>query len=81
MVLEREEVSVCLHEPGFDPDVIVTADTEALYNVYMGRRTLSSAIRNELVRLDGARSLVRAFPRWFSWSDFAPTVRSAANSS
>jgi DNA-binding HxlR family transcriptional regulator len=79
LVLEREEASVCLHEPGFDTDVIVTADTEALYSVYMGRRTLNSAIRDELVRVDGAPSLVRAFPRWFAWSDFAPTVRFAAN--
>jgi DNA-binding HxlR family transcriptional regulator len=80
LVLEREEASVCLHEPGFDTDIIVTADTEALYGVYMGRRTLSSAIRDELVRVDGAPSLVRTFPRWFSWSDFAPTVRGAASS-
>jgi DNA-binding HxlR family transcriptional regulator len=80
LVLEREEASVCLHEPGFDTDVVVTADTEALYGVYMGRRTLSSAIRDELVRVDGAPSLVRAFPRWFAWSDFAPTVRAAGNS-
>jgi DNA-binding HxlR family transcriptional regulator len=78
LVLEPDEASVCLHDPGFDTDIFVTADTAALYGVYLGRRTLSSAMREGLVTVVGAPSLVRAFPRWFTWSDFAPTVRAAA---
>ena len=78
LVLEPEEASVCLHSPGFDTDVFVTADTEALYGVYLGRRTLQSAMREGLVTVEGTPSLVRAFPRWFTWSDFAPAVRAAA---
>jgi len=78
LVLEPDEASVCLHDPGFDTDVFVTADTEALYGVYMGRRTLRSAMLEGLVRVEGPSNLVRAFPRWFTWSDFAPTIRSAA---
>jgi len=78
LVLDRDEASVCMHDPGFDTDVSVMADTEALYCVYMGKRTLSSAIKDGLVTIHGPRALVRDFPRWFSWSDFAPTVREAA---
>ena len=77
LVLEPEETSVCLHDPGFDTDVFVVADTEALYCVYLGRRTLGSAMRDGLVSVVGPSSLVRDFGRWFAWSDFAPTVRAA----
>lgn len=80
LVLEPHEASVCVHDPGFDADVVVTADTEALYCVYTGRRTLASAMKDGLVAIDGRREIVRAFPRWFNWSDFAPTVREAARS-
>ena len=75
LVLTRQEVSVCLHDPGFDTDVHVTADIAALYDVYLGRRTLAQAMATEQVALSGPLPLLRAFPRWFTWSDFAPAVR------
>jgi DNA-binding HxlR family transcriptional regulator len=37
LVLEPSEVSVCLQHPGFDVDLQVSADTTALYRVYLGR--------------------------------------------
>ncbi len=77
LVLDPDEVSVCLHDPGLEVDLVVTADTEALYAVYLGRRTLRGAMREDLVRLAGPPALVRAFPGWFAWSDFAPDVRAA----
>ena len=78
LVLESEEVSVCVHPPGFDVDVNVVADTEALYGVYLGRHTLAHAMRDGLVEVTGVPGMVRAFPRWFTWSDFAPLVRASA---
>lgn len=77
LVLDPDEVSVCLHPPGFDTDVFVTADIKALYCVYMGRITLLNAMRDGLVTVEGPSTLVRAFPRWFAWSDFAPIARVA----
>jgi DNA-binding HxlR family transcriptional regulator len=75
LVLQPEEASVCLTEPAFGTDVLVTTTTATLYDVYLGRLDLRSAVRDELVRLDGRPSLVRSFPSWFTWSDFAPAVR------
>ncbi len=75
LVLSRQEVSVCLQDPGFDTDVHLTADLAALYDVYLGRRSLAQAISAGLVELAGERQLVRDFPHWFTWSDFAPAVR------
>ena len=77
LVLDRGDVSVCLRHPGFDSDVLVTADIAALYRVWLGRSTLAEAMRSHLVQLDGPPALVRAFPGWFAWSPVADVVRAA----
>jgi DNA-binding HxlR family transcriptional regulator len=78
LVLEREEPSVCVFDPGFDIDVIVTADTVTLHKVWMERTTLKEALRNEFVTLEGSRELTRAFPSWFKLSVFAETSSAVA---
>lgn len=78
LLIEPAEASICLKHPGFDIDVIVTADIGALYQVWLGRILLEEAIRTRQVRLDGAPSDVQAFPRWFARSRMADTVRAAS---
>jgi DNA-binding HxlR family transcriptional regulator len=77
MILQKDDVSICLKHPGFDTDVLVTADLDALYEVWLGRITLAGAIAARRVDLDGLPSLVRAFPRWFMLSPLADAVRRA----
>jgi DNA-binding HxlR family transcriptional regulator len=77
LLIEPADVSVCLKHPGFEIDVIVTANIMAFYRVWLGRMTLSEALRTEQVRLDGAPADLRAFPQWFTWSPMAETVRAA----
>jgi DNA-binding HxlR family transcriptional regulator len=72
-----ERMDVCLKNPGFDIDVTVSADIVAFYRVWLGRVTLSEALRRQQVRLDGARADVSAFSGWFAWSPMADTVRAA----
>jgi DNA-binding HxlR family transcriptional regulator len=72
LVLERSEPSVCMFDPGFEIDVVVTADTVTLHKVWMGRTTLQEALRDELITLEGPRSLTKAFPSWFALNVFAP---------
>jgi hypothetical protein len=63
LVLERPEPSVCLTPPGFDTDLLVTADTLALHRVWMGRLTFGEALARRLVQVDGPPS----------WSAPSPT--------
>jgi hypothetical protein len=63
--------------PGYDIDVIVKADIVAFYNVWLGRLTLSEAMRGRHVQLDGTPADVRAFSGWFAWSPMADAVRVA----
>jgi DNA-binding HxlR family transcriptional regulator len=75
LVLESEGASICYEDPGLPTDVWVRADTEALYRVYMGRTSLTEAVDDGRVSLHGTIAMVRNFPRWFTWSHFAATVR------
>jgi DNA-binding HxlR family transcriptional regulator len=77
LLLEANDVTVCWEDPDFPIDLLVTADTVALHEIWLGRRALLDAMRNDLVVLDGPIELVRAFPSWLALSVFA-TIAPAA---
>ena len=73
-VIELTGASVCLQNPRFDVDVIVTADIAAFYRVWLGRMTFAEAVRRGDVRLDGIPADIRSFQHWFAWSPMADTA-------
>jgi DNA-binding HxlR family transcriptional regulator len=77
LLIEPNDVSVCLKDPGFDVDVVVTSDIMTFYQVWLGRLSVVNALRQKLVHLDGAPTDIRAFPTWFTWSPMADSVRAA----
>jgi hypothetical protein len=77
LLIEPNDVSVCLKHRGHDVDVLVTADIMAFYRVWLGRSTLPEALQRNQVRLDGTPADLRAFPHWFDWSPMADAVRAA----
>jgi hypothetical protein len=78
LVLERPEVDLCLKDPGFLVDIVVSADLRTLTRVWMGDVRLAETVRAGLIRLDGPPSLVRAFPTWLTLSAFAGVERVGA---
>ncbi|MGI9119306.1 MAG: winged helix-turn-helix transcriptional regulator [Acidimicrobiales bacterium] len=77
LVLEPGDASVCLQEPGFEIDLVITADLAALHEVWFGRVELKSALADERIRLRGRAALRRSFPGWFALSPLAGAVRAA----
>ena len=77
LILDRREVDLCLKDPGFDVDVIVTADATTMARVWMGEVDLGQAMRAGTVRLEGPRPLVQALPGWLLLSHFAHVERPA----
>lgn len=77
LVLNPADVSVCLKHPGFEIDMLVTADLAALYQVWVGRIDFADALRENRIDIDAVPALIRAFPRWFALSLAAPAVREA----
>src|SRR5215213_1899681 len=74
LVMERDDVSVCLQHPGFDVDLLLTADLATLYRVWGRRETFAGALRCGLVALDGPLALTRAFPGWLAWETEAEAI-------
>ncbi|MFQ5968245.1 MAG: hypothetical protein ACE5MI_11645 [Acidimicrobiia bacterium] len=72
--MEPDDVSLCLEDPSIDVDLQVTADAAALYEVFVRRQDLLTAIRSEKAAIRGSRSLAREFPRWMAWSPYAATA-------
>lgn len=78
LVLTKEDVSVCLTDPGFGLDVLVTAELAAFFKIWVGRISFHDALREGLVKVDAIPALADAFPSWFAYSLAAPTVRAIA---
>ncbi len=77
LLLEPHDVSVCLQDPGFDVDLVVSAHVADLYRAWFKRIPLAQALRDEIIRVDGVPALMRAFPRWLQFSHMADTVHAA----
>jgi DNA-binding HxlR family transcriptional regulator len=73
LVLHRPEADLCLAEPGFDVDLLVTADVQALTRVYLGHVGIAQALGDGSVALAGHSDLRRAFSGWIGLSPFAGT--------
>ena len=74
IVVESGDPSVCLTDPGFDVDVVITSDLGALFQVWMGRLPLREATRDGRVQFSGPAALTRRMPRVFGLSPLAPIV-------
>jgi len=77
LVIGPDDVETCIKHPGFEIDLEVRTSSRELHRVWMGRTTIPEAMRAGTLGIDGPPALVRAFPRWFSFSPFAPKVRKA----
>jgi DNA-binding HxlR family transcriptional regulator len=64
LVADGGEVEICLKDPGYETDVLVTADLRSFTEVVLGVRSLSAAQREGRIRLQGDAALARALPGW-----------------
>ena len=84
MIFDGDRSEVCRTNPGFDEDLIVTAENLALAEWHLGRVPWSEAIRSGRIRVAGPTRLARDLPTWNRRSGWArlgiePRVRSAGS--
>ena len=79
LVMDHRDTELCIKDPGFEPDLVVTTTARAVTEVHMGR-SIDEARRAGDWRMEGPADLVRAFPTWGGVSRFARvrSVRAAA---
>jgi DNA-binding HxlR family transcriptional regulator len=78
LVIESDDVSVCLTDPGFDVDLLLRSSLRTMYLVWLGKREFGSALRAGEVELTGEPGLAREFQTWLRFSPVSPAVRAAA---
>jgi DNA-binding HxlR family transcriptional regulator len=81
LVVESGEPSVCFTDPGFEVDVVVRSDLRSLYEVWLGRVPLRSALRNDLISFEGPGHLTRRMVDVLQLSPVAEMVASATERS
>lgn len=75
LLIEGGDASICLTDPGFETDILVTANLAAYFQVWMGRLDFEEAVQCGDVVVDAPPRWVRDFSSWFTWSLAAPAVR------
>lgn len=73
LLVQRPEPEVCRKSPGYDDDLLITTDTQALAMWHMGKVPLGKAIRSSAIEFTGPRRLVREFSAWGGITPFAVT--------
>jgi DNA-binding HxlR family transcriptional regulator len=62
LILDQGTVDLCLKHPGFESDVVLRAELEALTLCYLGRATFAEMIHEGRLEIEGPRDLARALP-------------------
>jgi DNA-binding HxlR family transcriptional regulator len=73
LVFDKDQVDLCLKDPGFDVDLFVFTPLRTLTQVWLGYVGMDQAMREGHLRFEGAARHVSAFRSWFALSMFAPS--------
>lgn len=71
LVLARSGTELCLKDPGYEVDLLVTADLHAMTQVWTGEIAIKDALRQGAIVLHGPPALAKAFPGWLKLGVFA----------
>ena len=75
LVIEQDQVDMCLKPPGFDVDLTIVAEIRSMVAVWRGDKTIRQALAAEEVRFDGPESWIKDFAEWGSLSPLAAVER------
>ena len=75
LVVESDDVDLCRVDPGFDVDIVISAELRALTSVWMGVTRLSDEIAAGRITIEGPPKLARQVQSWFKLSHFAGEPR------
>lgn len=75
VVAAGEPVDLCLKDPGFEVDLVVTTDLKSMVRIWLGQLAFDEAVRNRRVTLEGARVLISSFQKCLKLSLFARDAR------
>lgn len=78
LVLTRDEIDVCEHDPGFGTDVAIDTPLRTFTRIWRGDLEWDDAVRAGSLQLRGPTWLRRRVPDWLQLSHFASVPRPSA---
>lgn len=78
LIIDPQLVDVCIKDPGFEIELFVQADLEAMTKVWLGDLRLNDTMRAGDIVVEGQPQLIREFPAWIGLSSMAEVPRPAA---
>lgn len=75
LVLSRDGVDVCEHDPGFGTDVTLDTELRTFVRVWRGDISWADAVRANRLQVHGPPALRRQVPGWFKLSHFSSVAR------
>jgi DNA-binding HxlR family transcriptional regulator len=72
LLVQRPRPEVCVKASGFGVDLVVSTTSEWLAKWFTGRIALGQAIREQLIEVEGPRSLERLLASWGGLGTLAP---------
>ncbi len=75
LIVDKDATDLCKFDPGYDVDILVTADLRAMTSVWMGLTKLDREIAAGAVRIDATPALKRWLQDWLKLSVFAQQDR------
>lgn len=71
LLIEDDDVDLCQSDPGFEVDLYITSTVRDMGRVWIGQRTLSTAVDQQEIQMHGRLDLERSLPRWLMLSVIA----------
>jgi DNA-binding HxlR family transcriptional regulator len=71
LVIDRDDVDLCIIDPGHDVDLYVRSSLRAMTAVWMGFSTLKSEIEGGNIVMTGDEALANSMHKWLGLSMFA----------
>jgi hypothetical protein len=75
LILTTDDVSICLTDPGYELNVLVSGNLAVFFKLWAERISYQEALNDYDISVEGIPSLIRAFPDWFGWSIAASVER------
>jgi DNA-binding HxlR family transcriptional regulator len=80
LLKDRDNLDLCLQDPGFEVGLTVSANPRTMTRVWMGDLDIADALRAGTLTLEGSTALCLSFPDWIGLSVFAHRLDAAVES-
>lgn len=71
LVVDAGDVDVCLKDPGYDPDLLLSVDLRTMTDIWLGHQSMDAAARAGKLKFEGQRGMASSFQKSLMLSPFA----------